>query len=69
MTTFLKTYETQPNELKIMDVARILHCTKTMVYKLCIEHQELAYYKVGNRYWIPKESLWDYILRNRGGKK
>lgn len=31
MTTFLKTYETQPNELKIMDVARILHCTKTMV--------------------------------------
>lgn len=68
MTEFLKTYDMQPTELKAADVAKILHCTKAMVYKLCLEYQELTYYKIGTRYRISKDSLRDYILRNRGGR-
>ena len=52
MTEFLKTYDMQPTELKAADVAKILHCTKAKVYKLCLEYQELTYYKIGTRYWI-----------------
>lgn len=36
MTEFLKTYDMQPTELKAADVAKILHCTKAMVYKLAL---------------------------------
>lgn len=69
MTEFLATYDTQSNELTIAEVAKILRCTNAMVYKLCTQCQELTYYKVGTRYWIPKETVRDYILQNRGGKK
>lgn len=67
MIEFLDSYDTQSLEMSAKQVAAVLHCTKAMVYKL-IEQDELTYFKVGNRFWISKESLKEYILRNRGGR-
>ena len=69
MTDFLNTYKTQPAELSVNEVAKILRCSNQMVFKLCLQYKDLSYYKVGNRYWIPKKSVRAYILRNRGGRK
>mgnify|MGYP000130269379 CR=1 FL=1 len=66
MTDFLNAYDVQPDELTISEVAKILRSSRQTVLK--ISHKDLPYYKVGKRYLIPKESVRDYILRNRGGK-
>ena len=65
---FLNAYDVQPDELTISEVAKILRCSRQMVLKICHKYKDLPYYKVGKRYLIPKESVRDYILRNRGGK-
>ena len=69
MTEFLNNYDVQPNELTVSEVAKILHCSRQMVLKICHKYKDLSYYRVGKRYLIPKESVRDYILRNRGGRK
>ena len=68
MTDFLNAYDVQPNELTVSEVAKILHCSRQMVLKICHKYKDLSYYRVGKRYLIPKESVRDYILQNRGGK-
>lgn len=68
MTEFLSNYDVQPNELTVSEVAKILHCSRQMVLKICHKYKDLSYYRVGKRYLIPKESVRDYILQNRGGK-
>lgn len=68
MTEFLNNYDVQPNELTVSEVAKILHCSRQMVLKICPKYKDLSYYRVGKRYLIPKESVRDYILQNRGGK-
>ena len=68
MTEFLNNYDVQPNELTVSEVAKILHCSRQMVLKICHKYKDLSYYIVGKRYLIPKESVRDYILQNRGGK-
>lgn len=50
MTDFLNTYKTQPAELSVNEVAKILRCSNQMVFKLCLQYKDLSYYKVGNRY-------------------
>lgn len=69
MTDFLNAYDVQPDELTISEVAKILRCSRQMVLKIFHKYKDLPYYKVGKRYLIPKESVRDYILRNRGGRK
>ena len=68
MTEFLNNYDVQPNELTVSEVAKILHCSRQMVLKICHKYKDLSYYRVGKRYLIPKEIVRDYILQNRGGK-
>lgn len=36
MTDFLNTYKTQPAELSVNEVAKILRCSNQMVFKLCL---------------------------------
>lgn len=68
MTEFLNNYDVRPNELTVSEVAKILHCSRQMVLKIYHKYKDLSYYRVGKRYLIPKESVRDYILRNRGGR-
>ena len=54
MTDFLNSYDVQPDELTISEVAKILRCSRQMVLKICHKYKDLPYYKVGKRYLIPK---------------
>lgn len=68
MVEFLENYENLPNELSPIEVAKILHCTKAMLYKLFQSPNcEIAYFRTGSRYWVPKSSLKSYILNHSGG--
>ena len=67
MTDFLNTYKTQPAELSVNEVAKILRCSNQMVFKLCLQYKDLSYYKVGNRYWIPKKSVTTNAIQSKKG--
>ncbi len=70
MTHFLETYHDYPNELTPTQVSKILHCTQMMLYKMLSSSDcELDYYRVGNRYWITKDSVRKYILKRYSGTK
>lgn len=46
MTDFLNSYDVQPDELTISEVAKILRCSRQMVLKICHKYKDLPYYKL-----------------------
>ena len=42
MTDFLNSYDVQPDELTISEVAKILRCSRQMVLKICHKYKDLA---------------------------